>query len=117
MPARAREWTPVPHLSFPRNEGVPGSSPGVGFQPICRDVCRLWQRARQLQGTKRVHFLTVSPLVKWSSRVRTRGLFAGISRGDGERTQCPQVPGRARAKTAVPGDGPGAEAERSCSDC
>jgi len=31
VPGRAREWTRVPHLSFPRNEGVPGSSPGVGF--------------------------------------------------------------------------------------
>ena len=29
--ARARAWTPVPQSSFPRNEGVPGSSPGVGF--------------------------------------------------------------------------------------
>src|SRR5919106_4437299 len=32
VPARAREWMPVPHLSFPRNEGVPGSSPGVGLK-------------------------------------------------------------------------------------
>jgi len=31
---RAREWTRVPHSSFPRNEGVPGSSPGVGFPGI-----------------------------------------------------------------------------------
>ena len=30
LAALAREWTRVPHLSFPRNEGVPGSSPGVG---------------------------------------------------------------------------------------
>jgi hypothetical protein len=30
VPARAREWTRVPYLSFPRNEGVSGSSPGVG---------------------------------------------------------------------------------------
>jgi len=30
MPARARAWTPVPYLSFPRNEGVLGSSPSVG---------------------------------------------------------------------------------------
>ncbi len=30
VPARAREWTRVPYVSFPRNEGVPGSSPGVG---------------------------------------------------------------------------------------
>jgi len=31
VPACAREWTRVSYLSFPRNEGVPGSSPGVGF--------------------------------------------------------------------------------------
>jgi hypothetical protein len=31
VPVRARACPPVPHLSFPRNEGVPGSSPGVGF--------------------------------------------------------------------------------------
>src|ERR687891_1228371 len=31
VPASARAWTRVPHSSFPRNEGVPGSSPGVGF--------------------------------------------------------------------------------------
>jgi hypothetical protein len=31
VPASARAWTRVPYLSFPRNEGVPGSSPGVGF--------------------------------------------------------------------------------------
>ena len=30
VPVRACEWTRVLHLSFPRNEGVPGSSPGVG---------------------------------------------------------------------------------------
>ena len=31
VPPHTRGWTPVPHSSFPRNEGVPGSSPGVGF--------------------------------------------------------------------------------------
>jgi hypothetical protein len=31
VPARALEWTLVPHSSFPRNEGVPGSSPSVDF--------------------------------------------------------------------------------------
>ena len=36
VPARTREWTRVPHLSFPRNEGVPGSSPGVGLQKPCK---------------------------------------------------------------------------------
>src|ERR687898_509366 len=32
VPASARAWTRVPHSSFPRNEGVPGSSPGVGLK-------------------------------------------------------------------------------------
>jgi hypothetical protein len=32
----ARAWTRVLHSSFPRNEGVPGSSPGVGFGLFCR---------------------------------------------------------------------------------
>jgi hypothetical protein len=30
VPGRARACSPVPHSSFSRNEGVPGSSPGVG---------------------------------------------------------------------------------------
>jgi hypothetical protein len=37
VPPRALAWTRVPHSSLPRNEGVPGSSPGVGFLPICRE--------------------------------------------------------------------------------
>jgi hypothetical protein len=54
VPACAREWTPVAHLSFPRNEGVPGSSPGVGFRkgtvsPGFR--CRLLGSAR-LEGKR-----------------------------------------------------------------
>ncbi len=31
-PLACRAGTPVRHSSFPRNEGVPGSSPGVGFR-------------------------------------------------------------------------------------
>ena len=31
MPPRSPRWTPVPTTAVPRNEGVPGSSPGVGF--------------------------------------------------------------------------------------
>jgi hypothetical protein len=38
VPDRAREWTCVPHSSFPRNEGVPGSSPGVGFLAHLQEV-------------------------------------------------------------------------------
>jgi hypothetical protein len=36
VPARTREWTRVPYSSFPRIEGVPGSSRGVGFNPLMR---------------------------------------------------------------------------------
>jgi len=41
--AHAREWTPVPHSSFPRNEGVRGSNPRVGSfihppSPLSRGV-------------------------------------------------------------------------------
>ena len=40
VPARAREWTRVPYSSFPRNEGVRGSSPRVGSskRPAKRDL-------------------------------------------------------------------------------
>jgi hypothetical protein len=38
VPVDAREWTGVPHSSFPRNEGVPGSSPGVGFLRLPGDA-------------------------------------------------------------------------------
>jgi hypothetical protein len=34
VPARARAWTRFPYSSFPRNEGVPGSSPGVRLLEI-----------------------------------------------------------------------------------
>jgi hypothetical protein len=44
VPARAREWARVPHPSFPRNEGVRGSSPRVGFsQKAC--FCRPFRAA------------------------------------------------------------------------
>ena len=32
MPSRALGWTPLPVPAVTRNEGVPGSSPGVGFR-------------------------------------------------------------------------------------
>jgi hypothetical protein len=61
VPARAREWTGVPYWSFPRNEGVPGSSPGVGFEPICREFVgpgnsrsAVHDPHERLAGTKRV---------------------------------------------------------------
>jgi hypothetical protein len=39
LPARAREWTRVRYSSFPRDEGVPGSSPGVGFLRFAGILC------------------------------------------------------------------------------
>ena len=45
VPARAREWTRVPHLSFPRNEGVRGSSPRVGLRKPCKSSFLLPFRA------------------------------------------------------------------------
>ena len=36
MPARAREWTLVPYLFFPRNEGVPRFESGRRLLAICR---------------------------------------------------------------------------------
>ena len=50
VPARAREWTRVPYLSLPRNEGVRGSNPHVGFLRICRDIYRVWQRSEAALG-------------------------------------------------------------------
>jgi hypothetical protein len=37
---RARSWTAVPQSSLSRNEGVPGSSPGVGFIASARPLFR-----------------------------------------------------------------------------
>jgi hypothetical protein len=36
VPARALEWTLVPPSSFPRNEGVPGSSPRSALKALLR---------------------------------------------------------------------------------
>jgi hypothetical protein len=53
-------------LSFPRNEGVPGSSPGVGFSLVCRSFFCIGNVGARLSGTKRVRLLTGSQLVKGS---------------------------------------------------
>jgi hypothetical protein len=90
-----------PYLSFPRNEGVPGSSPGVGFSLLCRVFISPRQSLATPLGTKRVHPLTRSRLMKWSPPTAETIVFAGISRDDGGRTA---MPGRARAMTGVPGD-------------
>ena len=50
VPACAREWTRVPHSSFPRNEGVRGSNPRVGFSGRgnpCITAFVLSQKARR----------------------------------------------------------------------
>src|ERR687891_1024527 len=66
VPASARAWTRVPHSSFPRNEGVPGSSPGVGFRLLCRAFFCTDNAGTRSAGTKQVHNLTRSRLVKVS---------------------------------------------------
>ena len=78
-PARARAWTRVPHSSFPRNEGVRGSNPRVGFFAICRDFfCEgNWQRAPS--GTKRVGAGTTSHAVTGSLWVRKFACKSGSS--------------------------------------
>jgi hypothetical protein len=43
VPASARAWTPVPYSSFSRNEGVLGSSPGVGSKNTCKSALVLSQ--------------------------------------------------------------------------
>ena len=53
VPASALVWTRVPHSSFSRNEGVPGSSLGVGFKNTCKAVSFVaWEGdVRLLAGT------------------------------------------------------------------
>jgi hypothetical protein len=81
VPVGGREWTPVPHSSFPRNEGVPGSSPGVGFLPVCRSLFCVGNGRMRPSGTKRVRLLTGSRLVKVSHlQGGFISTFAGASR-------------------------------------
>ena len=47
VPARVPEWTRVPHLSFPANEGVPGSSPGVSFLSVMSARASVGARSAQ----------------------------------------------------------------------
>jgi hypothetical protein len=51
---------------FTRNEGVPGSSPGFGFSPLCRVFFCAGNSAGRFLGTKRVRPLTRFQLVKGS---------------------------------------------------
>jgi hypothetical protein len=55
VPAPALAWSRFPHSSFTRNEGVPDSSPGVGFSaerftsdPCALQVLGVARRGRQL---------------------------------------------------------------------
>jgi hypothetical protein len=52
MPASAREWTPVPPSSFPRNEGVRGSSPRVAF-PV--EEVRAYRKIVLSRQARRAH--------------------------------------------------------------
>ena len=96
-PPRARDFT--------RNEGVPGSSPGVGFRLFCRDFFAVATPDRGRSGTKRVHLLTGSRLVKVSSLRGGSGRFAGTSTlaivGLLYR-MCPRVDASARASRGQP---------------
>jgi hypothetical protein len=55
-----------------RNEGVPGSSPGVGFS-LFAGIFRVGNAGPRGSGTKRVHLLTGSQLVKGSQRLADSG--------------------------------------------
>src|SRR5918996_77145 len=61
VPASPRAWTRIPYLSFPRNEGVPGSSPSVGFSGFAGFSvmkCRAGLRAR---GSPEVYAVSGAP--------------------------------------------------------
>jgi hypothetical protein len=102
VPASGR----VSLLAFPRNEGVPGSSPGVGFSRVCRAFFCLGNGGGRLPGTKRVHLLTVSCLMKGSlAALICRHLQVGLRvlarlpcalrcpRVPASACECPHVPG------------------------
>src|SRR5919106_3731775 len=61
VPASPRAWARIPYLSFPRNEGVPGSSPSVGFSGFAGFSvmkCRAGLRAR---GSPEVYAVSGAP--------------------------------------------------------
>src|SRR5688572_10687586 len=68
VPADARACPPVPYSSFSRNEGVPGSSPGVGFSglagiPLQGLLARLafgYRRVRELRIASRARRISSS---------------------------------------------------------
>src|ERR687892_813463 len=83
-------------LPITRNEGVPGSSPGVGFRLLCRAFFHARAAEVRPSGTKRVHLLTRSPLVKVSSCAAGPCRFAGISTLAAVGSLYPYVPARGR---------------------
>ena len=60
----ARAWTRVPHSSFPRNEGVPGSSPGVGLPVFAGLSSSGLGSSDPVSGTKRVRELRLASLAR-----------------------------------------------------
>ena len=95
MPGRALACPPVPHSSFSLMKGSPVRVRASARQ-ICRDFRLCWQRSRRLSGTKRVHLLTRSPLVKVSSCAAGPCRFAGISTLAAVEWLYPCVPARGR---------------------
>src|SRR5918994_4818362 len=76
-------------------KGSPVRVRASAFQ-ICRDFRLGWQRSRRLSGTKRVHLLTRSPLVRVSSCAAGPCRFAGISTLAAVGSLYPHVPARGR---------------------
>jgi hypothetical protein len=97
-------------LPITRNEGVPGSSPGVGFRSICRIFVVSGNAPRRLSGTKWVHLRTRSRLVKGSPAWGDSAQFAGTSSPavgsrwpHGNAPPCPRVDARdSRSLPALP---------------
>ena len=91
------------HVLNARNEGVPGSSPGVGFRLLCRGFFCAGNVERPPPGTKRVHLPTLSRLVKWSSprealaEVQVFRPFPPTSGARWLSRECPRDDARGRA--------------------
>jgi len=94
--------TPVAGWDFTRNEGVPGSSPGVGFSLVCREFFDVGNAGSRRSGTKRVHLWAHSQLMKWSPFEGESGQFAGSLRREVESRWFTELPGSAREVTRVP---------------
>ena len=107
---------------FTRNEGVPGSSPGVGFlsylQGVSSDQATPARRSRPSWSGSRVQKGYVRDLFSVSEVVPPKGQHGPVCRyfvvRDGMTTASPAMPGRAPAWTDVPADArfPGRRAAR-----